>query len=393
MALVTINDVRVLSGTIMMPLVGVWTADLVIDQIDGTGFDAGSSVVIKADGGVELVGSVADDRTGTFLDSVHVRVLGGAGGMGDYVSPRAYVQPGAYVRDALGGIVDPVGETLSSDISQALLRTNLTAWAIMRVPAVQALLALIDIVNPALHWRILPDGTLWIGEETWPTASYEFQILESNPTDKVYLLGVDSPAIVPGKTVDGIGLVNRVEHSIESGRIRSRVWTDIGAEERGIRGAVSAIVRQEIAGIDYYTLYDCTVQSQSADGTTVDLQPVDKRLPGMSRVPVRWGLPGCVAKFVPAGAVMRLGWDRGNPQFPYACLPNGGATVTALQLAGNTYSALTTSTFLSAVSQALATILATNGGGPILSDGGTAITTLITQIAAGSYNSQKVKYG
>jgi hypothetical protein len=290
MSLIKANDVPVLSGTIALPLVGVWTADLVLDQIDGTGFDAGTAVTIKADGGVELSGTVSPDRSGAYLDSVHVRVVGGAAGMPTTVQPRAYVQPGAYVRDVLNGIAQDSEETLSGTISSALLNTNLTAWAVMSVPAVQALLALIDIVNPSLHWRILTDGTLWIGEETWPTVTPEHVEMSANPSEGVFDLGVDTPSIVPGCTIDDIGKIGRVEHEIESGKIRTRVWVYMGAEERGIRGAVAAMVRQEISGIDYYTLYDAKVQSQSADGVTVDLQPVDTRLPGLSRVPVRWAI-------------------------------------------------------------------------------------------------------
>lgn len=333
MSLIKANSVPVLSGTIALPLVGVWTADLVLDQVDGTGFDAGTRVTIKAEDGVELTGTVSPDRSGTFLDSVHVRVVGGAAGMPTVVQPRAYVQPGAYVRDVLNGIATDSGETLSTTISASLLNTNLTAWAVMSVPAVQALLALIDIIAPSAHWRILNDGKLWVGEETWTTATPEYVELSANPSEGVFDLGVDSPSIVPGCTIDGIGKIGRVEHTIEAGKIRTRVLVYMGAEERGIRGAVAAMVRQEISGIDYYTFYDAKVQSQSDDGSTVDLQPVDTRLPGMSRVPLRWGLPGVVAKFAP-GTMMRLGWDRGNPQYPYACLSQGGETVTQIQIAG-----------------------------------------------------------
>jgi hypothetical protein len=48
MALVTINDVAVISGTILRPLTGVWTADLAIDEPGGGGFGAGTKVTIKS---------------------------------------------------------------------------------------------------------------------------------------------------------------------------------------------------------------------------------------------------------------------------------------------------------------------------------------------------------
>ncbi len=266
MSLLTVNDANVIAGTIEAPLRGVWTADLVIDQPDGSGFSAGTSVTIKAQDGIELVGTVAPDRSGDFLDAVHVRVLGGAGGMGANITAKGYTTPGAFVRDVLNGIAQDAGETLSSDILQSLLTTNLEAWNTLAIPASQNLVALLNIVAPNADWRIL---------------------------------------------------------------------ADLAAGERGIREAIAKMVRQEIAGIDYFTLYDAKVVSQSTDGATVDLQPGDPRLPGMSKVPLRLGLPGTVAKFAP-GQFVRLGWDRGNPSLPYACLFQGGETVSRISVAGDT---------------------------------------------------------
>lgn len=331
MSAITINDVGVLSGTIMMPLVGVWTADLVIDQPDGLGFEPGEAVKIVADNGVELDGVVSPDRTGDFLDAVHVRVLGGKGGMAKDVTPKAFMQPGAYVRDVLKNITDSSGETLSDTVASSFTQSNLAAWNTVQVPAAQALTALLHIVAPAFHWRILADGTLWMGEETWDDATPEYVLLEQNPTEGTYDLGVDAPSIVPGITVDGIGKINRVQHIIEAGKLRSHVWVQLDQPDRGIKGAISALVRQEIAGIDYFTLYDAKITAQSGDGKTVDLEPGDTRLPSMGGVPLRNGVAGTVCKVVP-GAFVRLGWDRGNPSMPYACLWQGGETVTEISI-------------------------------------------------------------
>lgn len=331
MALVTINGVPVLSGTIAAPLRGVWTADLVIDQPDGSGFEAGTAVSIEAADGVTLSGTVAPQRTGDFLDAVHVRVLGGAGGMGATVTARGYTQPSAYVRDVLNGLATDSGETLSSDISADLLGTNLVAWAVIAQPTSHALEALLAIVAPAASWRILADGTLWMGEESWPSSSPTYELENHDPAQVTYTIGVTSPSIMPGVDVEGIGKVARVEHIIEAERIQTKIWTDLTDDDRGPRASIAKIVRQEMAGIDYFALYDAKVVSQSADGATVDVQPGDERLPGMSKIPLRLGLPGTVAKFAP-GQYVRLGWDRGNPQMPYACLFQGGETVTELDM-------------------------------------------------------------
>jgi hypothetical protein len=331
MSLVTANGASVISGSIVMPLKGVWTADLVIDQPDGTGFDAGTAVSIKAEDGFTLSGTVVPDRTGSFIDAVHVSVMGGAGGMGKTLKARTFAQPGAFVRDVLNALASDSGETLSSSIDQSFLSTNITAWATFEHTASQALATFLGFVLPTANWRFLADGTLWIGIESWQSASHEFDVLERDPLDGSATLGIVSPSILPGDAIADIGNVARVEHRLSSEGVRSHVLVDISAEERGERAAIAAIVRQETAGIDYLAFYDAVVKSQSADGTMVDITPNDTRLAGMSRVPLRHGLPGCAVQITP-GATIRIGWDGGDPRKPFVALWNGGESITALTI-------------------------------------------------------------
>lgn len=325
MSLVTANDVPVIGGTITMPNIGIWFADLEIDQTDGTGFDPGTAVTLAAVDGVDLAGVVMPDRGGSFVQAVHVRVQGGKGGMSKPATPRGYVQPGATFGDVLNGLMADAGETVSSTIDATLLSQNLTAWGVISTSVSQAVKALIDTVAPGAHWRFLPDGTFWVGIESWTEATPTFDLLESHPTDASFVLGASSPAIIPGYYIDTIGNVARVEHEIKSDLIRSHVWVDMAQIDRGIGAAIAQIVQQEIYPLDYFTLYDAKVISQSADLTTLDIQPSDMRLPGMQRVPLQHGLPGCSVKIAP-GASIRLGWNGGDPRSPYVALWGGGET-------------------------------------------------------------------
>lgn len=335
MPLVTANGVAVIGGNIDFPLTGTWTADLIIDQPDGSGFDAGTQVTIAVDGSSLAVGTVDPNRTGDFLDSVHVRVIGGAGGLATIASAQSFVQPGAFVRDVVNALIADSGETLSTTTDQGFLSTNLAAWAITPRTVGQCLKVLIDIVNQhtglAYNWRILQDGTLWIGQESWSSASGTFQVLTQNPADASWDLGVDAPFVMPGTTLNGVGQVGRVDHRIESRKIRQFVWQYIPNYERGLPGAIRSIVKQATAAIDYLAFYEATVVSQSADGSTLDVQPVDQRIAGMQRIDLRLGLPGCVAKFAPGTTVM-LGFKSGDPSQPYLHSFKGGATLTDLEL-------------------------------------------------------------
>jgi hypothetical protein len=326
LSLVTANDVGVISGTVIRPLVGVWVADLIIDQPDGSGFAAGTRVTIKADGGYTLKGVVDPDRTGSFLDSVHVRVVGGAGGLGKDASPRSYVQPSAFVRDVLNGLCSDAGETLSDTTSASFLSQNLTAWSVIGGNSVrQNMRALLDIVAPEMSLRILSDGTLWVGEETWPQSSATYDVMNQDPTDGSYLIGMDSPFVEPGTNLPGVGNVGRVMDTIDKGRLRSRVWIDFPGLERGSSAAIQSIAKQAIPRVDYYALYVFQVVSQSADLATVDVNPVGERnkalLGGLQRVTARY-LTGTKVQVSP-GATCLLGWDGGNPEGPYALVLSG----------------------------------------------------------------------
>jgi len=221
MALVTCNGAPVIDGTIIRPLGGVWTADLKIDQVDASGFSAGTQVKIKSEDGYALIGVVVPTLSGSFLDSIYVSVVGGAGGMAKDVQARSYVQPGAFVRDVLNGMTIDSGETLSSTIDPAFMATNLTAWATKAEPTSYALRTLLGIVAPTFNWRIIGDGTLWCGAETWPAANVDGQLIDQDPSDGSFLVGLDSPAIEPGTTVDGIGQVSLVKIAIAHDSIRA----------------------------------------------------------------------------------------------------------------------------------------------------------------------------
>lgn len=77
-----------------------------------------------------------------------------------------------------------------------------------------------------------------------------------------------------------------------------------------------AIVRKVIAPLDYHAHYEVTVVAQNGDGT-LELKPDTDRIPGLSRVPIRYGCPGMTVKVV-RGARCTVGFSNGDPGRPYA---------------------------------------------------------------------------
>jgi hypothetical protein len=82
--------------------------------------------------------------------------------------------------------------------------------------------------------------------------------------------------------------------------------------------------------LDFMLFYRAQVLTASTDGATVDVKPEDARIPGHSNVPIRVGIPGAVAVVQP-GAVVLLGWEKGDPSRVYAVPAwESGAKVTKL---------------------------------------------------------------
>lgn len=84
------------------------------------------------------------------------------------------------------------------------------------------------------------------------------------------------------------------------------------------KASLEAFVSRMIARYDFSALYGCTVISQNGDGT-LELKPDSAKLPGHSRVPIRYGIPGINATVTSGGRAM-LGWDGGDPSKPYAII-------------------------------------------------------------------------
>lgn len=67
---------------------------------------------------------------------------------------------------------------------------------------------------------------------------------------------------------------------------------------------------------DYHAQYVARVVKQGDDGS-LDVIPDNAKIPGMTGVPIRYGVPGIFAKVEP-GARVLVGFEGGNPAKPIA---------------------------------------------------------------------------
>lgn len=85
--------------------------------------------------------------------------------------------------------------------------------------------------------------------------------------------------------------------------------------------------------LDYRAFYRARVLAQSTDRLRLDVEPDDKRLPLMSEIPIKHGVPGAVIT-ISAGAFVMVGWENADPSRPHAAVFDHGAGVVKLVLNG-----------------------------------------------------------
>jgi hypothetical protein len=306
--LVSCNDIRVNSGEIAMPRIGTWVADFALDGAPPTG----ACTISVADGAVVFRGTVV--RTNSFRERHSVLVVGGAGGLSGYVPHKHH--RAVPVETPIGAILADAGETLSSTSDAATLRTRLAAWSRRAGTGGDALTTLLDDVGAA--WRVLDDGTVWVGAETWPAATVAMQVTSDGGTQDSAEVATDLPVLRPGTTVGG-RKVSTVIHRFDPNRVRTKLLYERGVMDR-LRGALFGLARQALAPVDYHPSYAATVVQQQGNGD-LEVRIDDERFKregngtGIAGVKVWPGVPG-ISYLLRRGTRVLVGFLDGRGEVP-----------------------------------------------------------------------------
>lgn len=199
-------------GRISLPRTGAWTAELVLDSSA-----AMSGPVALALAGVTFKGTVK--RSGPFRGALFVGMVGGKGGMSGEAKAKSY--RAATVALPLRDIATGSGEALAGAIHSDILTYPLPHWVQAAGTWGSALEQLLVKVGGKNVWRVLPDGALWVGADTWETAKLKAEVIEQDVLRRRIFAGI-LPQLLPGVTWMG-ARVSYVEHRIAE-TLRSTVW-------------------------------------------------------------------------------------------------------------------------------------------------------------------------
>lgn len=297
----TLGSARIILATVSMPRVGVWHADL--ELASETAISGRVTFTIE---GVAFTGTVL--RGGLDGGRVKAKIVGGAGMLSKELAAKFYVAPN--VRQVLQDILNETGEALSSTADAAILNASLPKWERTKGPASRALVALLDASGAT--WRILRDGTLWIGKDTFPEANVEHNLLDEDWINGVTDIAPTAPDLLPGVTFRD-RQISYVIHRLESSKLRTEAYV----KQPG--NVLEQFLGEVLKKIDYSRLYPAKVAKQNVDDRTLQLVPDDAKVKGagLDRVPIRHGYPGADIEIEP-GARVRLGFENGDPAKPYA---------------------------------------------------------------------------
>jgi hypothetical protein len=299
------RPVSPISAELRMKRMGAWHCDLDLDQET---IETGKVKFILDD--IEFTGTAIPEQSGIEGSRARCKVVGGNGRLSREVNAHSYsggagVKIGSVVRD----ILKDCGEDLSDLSDGPTLDRKLPRWQVTQGTAEDALTKLADHTDCA--WRVLRDGTVWFGEETWPEVEPDGTLVNENWSSGALTLAADTPNMVPGTVYQG-QKVERVTH-----RYGETLRTDIETTSASTAlGKLRSKTKQEV---DYSREWPCKVVTQNIDGT-LQLLPDDEVMRGNGRgldhVPIRYGMPGMKA-LISAGARCHLAFAAGDPSRPF----------------------------------------------------------------------------
>jgi hypothetical protein len=311
-SLIEANGIPVQLMTLGLVSGRAWECELYLET--DTAPSEGSRIEIKGPGGT-FIGTA--QRPGADSGGqVTTKVVGGAGKLGTELPPRNYT--GTTVGEVARHIVDEVGETLSPTVAAAVKSTPLARWPRTRGDAATCLTELAADIGAA--WRVLADGTVWLGVDDGAEVTIEHDVLDEKPATGEVTVGVESFGILPGQTFRG-GPVAGVDYTLGKG-FTARVVRRSGS---GLSRAADAAAAKATAGTKLHPPTAARVVSQNADGT-LELAVDSKSVGSISKVEIRHGFPGVTKLEMKPGARVALFFEGGDKKRCFAALFAGSST-------------------------------------------------------------------
>ena len=345
----SVAGAQVVSGSLLVPSVGAWTADLHLATVQAL-----NGVVSVVVGTLTLSGAVV--RADAYGGQTRVRLVGGKGGWRGVVTPQGYGNPSGVaistvVQDAANACGEVLGPVPPGNVGNAYARSGASD-----APASDVLWYLLAR-KLVTGWRVDQTGTTQLSE--WPTTivSTPFIPTDQRPDEGVVVVATEDYA----SWLPGASLSSPLLDATYTAKSISFVWTPDGQFRlevfTGSADALSpieAVIARQVSPTRWFGRYAYTISNPSP--TTIDATPVnpDIGLPELQSVPIT---ASSIAAYTPpdggACRIMFADGDQGQPE----CVWTAEAPTSAQLMSGTTPAAKLGDTVQSIVTGGL-TVLA-----------------------------------
>ncbi len=303
-----LGTVDVENLVLRLPAHGNWVATMDIGAPAGPAEMTPATLKIaRSTGSVDtFTGTVRRRNLTPGTQNLSVTIVGGAARLLAPPIPARHHTGGSTTVPAglvLAGIAQAAGERLAAGAEAAI-----DAYPLQRYTRVAGeAWAALDVLASDLgvEWRVLADGALWMGTETWPTVDARAYYYRGDPRDGAVLYIPDGAPYRPGTTIDGARVVECCY------RIKP------GEPIMEARVAVPGDPVHVPPLVPYARCYVASVKSQNTD-LTLNLAAVDPILGNdLRNVPFKLSIPGSKTT-VPPGSIVRVAFESGLPTGIYA---------------------------------------------------------------------------
>lgn len=353
----TCGGLPVVGGSLLVPLVGAWTADLYLATDQAVGGIATVTI-----GNLTLQGFVI--RSDPYGGQTKARLVGGYGGWRKTVDRQGYGSAGGVkLSHVLGDVASACGER----VRVAQDQTIGPAYTRADAPASDVLWELVARGTiPA--WYVAPSGVTQV--TAWPATSVQspFTVTEQRPDEGLVVVATeDYAAWLPGCSFTAPQL-HGTQHNAgvnyvfdNDGTFRLEVLT--GSADRFL-GALSSFIARKVAPTRWHGRYEYRISNPSE--ATIDATPVDDSigLPELQGVPIEADAISLYSP--PADGLCHIMFINGDPARPSCVWTEGNPTLAQLLSGTNPAAKLgdTVQSMISGTSLVLGGALAVTGVTP-----------------------------
>jgi hypothetical protein len=216
------NGSTVLKLRLLAPIAAAWIADA--ESSSDTNITGAAKIT---DGTNEWKGTII--RSGVVAGVCSMLVVGGSGGLRKGARAQSYTGAGA--RQIVTDILNEAGEKPAQKaLTAPALRTVLQHWTRLGNTAMRPVTYGEQLAHVLEHvgatWRVLPDGTIWIGSPTFVAAKPAGLVeIIREPAHERVNVELDGLDLLPDTSLKG-DRVGDVEYRVDANGIKATYWLE-----------------------------------------------------------------------------------------------------------------------------------------------------------------------